>query len=101
MLNRFDMGLAVGTGFRLLKGLGWTIGARYYMGFLDVYKERSGTRNSALFLKVNVPIGLSQEKKEEIKSLKDARNKRKAAKKESKKAAKDTENEGESDDAKQ
>ncbi len=35
MLNRFDMGLAAGAGFRLLKGLGWTVGARYYMGFLD------------------------------------------------------------------
>lgn len=88
MLNRFDMGLAVGTGFRLLKGLGWTLGARYYMGFLDVYKDKSGTRNSALFLKVNVPIGLSQDKKDEVKKIKEARSEKKAANKEAKKAAK-------------
>ena len=56
-MNRFDMGIAAGAGYRLLKGLGWTIGLRYYYGFLDVYKDRSGTRNSSLFLKVNVPIG--------------------------------------------
>lgn len=95
MLNRFDMGMAVGTGFRLLKGLGWTIGARYYMGFLDVYKEKSGTKNSALFLKVNVPIGLSQEKKDEIKEIKNVRSERKAAKKEAKKAAKEAEKKAE------
>jgi len=89
MLNRFDVGLAAGAGFRLLKGLGWTIGARYYMGFLDVYKERSGTKNSALFLTVNLPIGLSDEKKGEIKEMKNARAEKKAAKKEAKKAAKE------------
>jgi len=89
MLNRFDMGLAAGAGFRLLKGLGWTIGARYYMGFLDVYKERSGTKNSALFLTLNLPIGLSDEKKAEIKEMKNTRAEKKAAKKEAKKAAKE------------
>jgi hypothetical protein len=89
MLNRFDVGLAAGAGFRLLKGLGWTIGARYYMGFLDVYKERSGTKNSALFLTVNLPIGLSDEKKGEIKEMKKARAEKKAVKKEAKKATKE------------
>lgn len=88
MLNRFDMGIAAGTGYRLLKGLGWTIGLRYYYGFLDVYKDRSGTNNSSLFLKLNVPIGLSQEKKEEIQRLKDNKNQRKAERKAAKKAAK-------------
>ena len=28
MIHRFDMGLAAGAGYRLLKGLGWTLGAR-------------------------------------------------------------------------
>lgn len=89
MINRFDMGLAAGAGYRLLKGLGWTIGARYYYGFLDVYKDRSGTNNSALFLKVNAPIGLSEEKKEQIKQLKNQRAERKKLKKERKKAEKE------------
>lgn len=89
MINRFDMGMAAGAGYRLLKGLGWTIGARYYYGFLDVYKDRSGTRNSSLFLKLNVPIGLSLEKKEEIKEMKGRNKERKQAKKEAKKEAKE------------
>lgn len=91
MINRFDMGIAGGVGYRLLKGLGWTIGARYYYGFLDVYKDRSGTKNSSLFLKVNVPIGLSQEKKDEIKALKTTKKESKAKKKEAKKARKEKE----------
>ncbi len=88
MINRFDMGLAAGAGYRLLKGLGWTIGLRYYYGFLDVYKDRSGTKNSSLFLKLNVPIGASQEKKDQIKEFKNSRNEKKAEKKAAKKAIK-------------
>lgn len=89
MINRFDMGLAAGAGYRLLKGLGWTIGVRYYYGFLDVYKDRSGTNNSSLFLKLNVPIGMSQDKKNEIKEIKEHRAQKKAEKKESKKIEKE------------
>lgn len=89
MINRFDMGIAAGAGYRLLKGLGWTLGVRYYYGFIDVYKDRSGTKNSSLFLKLNVPIGLSAEKKEEVKSMKQAKKERKQAKKDAKKAATD------------
>ena len=91
MINRFDMGLAAGTGFRLLKGLGWTVGVRYYYGFIDVYKDLSVSKNSSLFLKVNVPIGLSKDKKEEIKAMKTSRAEKKVKKKEAKKAAKELE----------
>lgn len=91
MINRFDMGLAAGAGYRLLKGLGWTLGVRYYYGFLDVYKDRSGTKNSSVFLKLNVPIGLSMEKKEEIKDMKTRNKQRKKEKKEAKKASKEIE----------
>jgi len=89
MMNRFDMGLAAGAGYRLLKGLGWTLGVRYYYGFLNVYKDRSGTRNSSLFLKLNVPIGLSDDKKEEVKEMKQANSEKKKQRKEAKKAAKE------------
>jgi len=88
-VNRFDMGLAAGVGYRLLKGLGWTIGARYYYGFLDVYKDRSGTNINSLFLKLNVPIGLSMEKKDQIRELKTEKKEKKAQKKTDKKAAKE------------
>ncbi len=91
MINRFDMGIAGGAGYRLLKGLGWTIGVRYYYGFLDVYKDLSGSKNSSLFLKLNVPIGLSLDKKEEIKAMKTSNKEKKAQKKEAKKASKEQE----------
>ena len=86
-INRFDMGFAAGVGYRLLKGMGWTVGVRYYYGLLDVYKERSGTNVNSLFLKLNVPIGLSVEKKEQIKELKTENKERKAEKKKAKKEA--------------
>ena len=92
MINRFDMGLSAGVGYRLLKGLGWTIGVRYYYGFLDVYKDLSGSRNNSLFLKLNVPIGLSMEKKDEIKAMKKANSEKKQKKKEVKKANKNQDN---------
>ena len=88
-INRFDMGLAAGVGYRLLKGMGWTLGARYYYGFLDVYKGRSWSNSSSLFLKVNCPIGLSIEKKDQIKELKEDKKERKAEKKKAKKEAKE------------
>ena len=87
-MNRFDMGMAAGVGYRLLKGLGWTIGIRYYYGFLDVYKDRSGTNNSSLFLKVNIPFGISQEKKDKIQEVKEMNREAKAKRKEAKKAEK-------------
>lgn len=88
-IHRFDMGLAAGVGYRLLKGMGWSLGARYYYGILDVYKGRSGSNVNSLFLKVNFPIGLSLEKKEQIKELKQDRKDRKAEQKKARKAAKE------------
>jgi len=89
MVNRIDMGLAAGAGYRLLKGLGWSIGARYYYGLLDVYKDQPGTRrNQALFLKLLVPIGLSDDKKAIIDEMKATKHAKKEKKKEAKKAAK-------------
>lgn len=64
LLNRFDAGLTFGLGYTLLKGQGMTVGAKYYLGFVDVYKDISGTKNSAFFLKVNIPIGADKAKNE-------------------------------------
>lgn len=88
-MNRFDMGITAGTGFRLLKGLGWTIGAKYYYGFIDVYKDLSGSKNSTLFLKMNVPIGLSNTSKEEIAKQKELMKEKKEKRKLEKKKNKD------------
>jgi opacity protein-like surface antigen len=84
MINRFDMGVTAGTGYRLLKGLGWTIGVRYYYGFLNVYKDRSGTRNSSLFLKLNMPVGVSERTKEKIEEQKALKKEKKRKRKQGK-----------------
>lgn len=62
MLNRIDAGLTVGTGYKLRDDNGMTLGVKYYYGLVDVYKTRSGTNNSAFFLKLNVPIGAEKAK---------------------------------------
>lgn len=60
MINKFDVGVVGGLGYQLMKGKGITIGVKYYYGFLDVYKDRSGTNNNSWFLKANIPIGASK-----------------------------------------
>ena len=91
MVNRIDAGLAAGVGYKLFKGLGWTLGVRYYYGLVDVYKEKSGTKNNVVYLRLNAPIGLSDEKKAQLQEVKDARAQRKAEKKAARKEAKKAE----------
>ena len=62
-INLFDMGVTAGVGYTLFKGTGWTFGAKYYYGFIDVYKEVSNSKNSAFFLKMNIPIGAGEKSK--------------------------------------
>lgn len=67
-INRIDAGLLAGAGYKFKGQTGWTLGIKYYYGLVNVYKEKSGTKNSSLFLKVNIPIGASeaaQKKREE------------------------------------
>ena len=56
-----------------------------YQETYDVYKNISSIKNHALFLKLNVPIGVSEVKKEEIKEVKNQKQKEKEKKKKSKK----------------
>jgi hypothetical protein len=42
---------------------GMTLGIKYYYGLANVYKGVSGTNNSSLFLKANIPIGASKKSK--------------------------------------
>lgn len=39
-----------------------TVGAKYYHGLVDIYKEKSGTKSNAFFVKVNIPIGAKKAK---------------------------------------
>jgi len=64
-LNKIDAGAVIGTGYRLFKGTGWTIGVKYYYGFIDVYKNIAGSNNSSFFVKMNIPIGAGEKKKKE------------------------------------
>ena len=79
-INKLDAGIMVGLGYTLLEGTGWTIGAKYYYGFIDVYKDISGTKNSSFFVKLNIPIGAGEKAKQ--------KNAEKAAKKRARKEEK-------------
>ena len=63
MINKFDAGFTFGLGYNIGKGRGMTIGAKYYFGLIDVYKDISGTKNNSLFLKVNIPVGAGKKDK--------------------------------------
>ena len=63
MINKFDAGFTFGLGYNIGKGRGLTIGAKYYFGLIDVYKDISGTKNNSLFLKVNIPVGAGKKDK--------------------------------------
>ena len=80
-VNRMEVGALVGVGYRLLKGLGWSVGLRYHYGLTNVYKDISSIKNHALFVKLNIPIGVSEAKKEEIKEVKDQNHTEKEEKK--------------------
>ncbi len=56
-INKVDAGIMAGLGYKLLKGAGWTIGAKYYYGFVDVFKDIPGTKNSSFYVKLEIPIG--------------------------------------------
>lgn len=59
-INRLDAGLTGGMGYQLIDGKGMTIGIKYYVGLVDVYKDKPGTKNNSVFLKVNIPIGAAK-----------------------------------------
>jgi hypothetical protein len=62
-VNKFDVGAVAGFGYKLLPDIGMTLGIKYYHGFLDVYKDRSGTGSRGIYLKANIPIGAAKAKK--------------------------------------
>jgi hypothetical protein len=64
MLQKLDAGVTGGIGYKFFKGYGWTVGAKYYYGFVDAYKNIPGTKSSSINLKVNIPIGKTPVPKE-------------------------------------
>jgi hypothetical protein len=56
--TRLDAGGVLGIGYKLRKGTGMTLSARYYFGFVDIDKVAAGSqRNSAMYLSASIPIG--------------------------------------------
>ncbi|NOY50797.1 MAG: PorT family protein [Chlorobi bacterium] len=78
-LNKIDAGLTLGAGYRLFKGTGWTLGAKYYYGFVNVYKGKQGSNNSSFFLKMNIPIGAGEKAKEKAAQKAERKRQKKAA----------------------
>jgi hypothetical protein len=58
--NPIDVGALAGAGYRFKGRTGMTIGMKYYYGFANIYKGVDGTKNSAFFLKLNIPIGAGE-----------------------------------------
>ena len=55
--NWFEADVVAGAGYKLKKGTGWAFGVQYFYGLTNVYKNRSGTKNSGFFIRATVPIG--------------------------------------------
>ena len=64
-IRRFDAGISGGLGYKIKPVGGLTLGLRYYYGLTNVYKGRSGTKNSSIFLKANFPVGAGKKKETE------------------------------------
>lgn len=65
-INRIDVGIAGGFGYKLKKGpRGMSVGVKYHHGLTSVYKDFK-SYNRGFFLKINVPIGAG--KKEDFES---------------------------------
>jgi hypothetical protein len=57
MISRLDAGIMGGLGYKIFKKKGISLGIKYYYGFVSVYKDKSGTNNSSLFLTLTIPMG--------------------------------------------
>ncbi len=63
-INKIDVGATAGIGYRIRPRKDMSLGLRYYYGFVNTYKGRSGTKNSSLFLKATLPIGTNKKEKD-------------------------------------
>jgi hypothetical protein len=68
-INPLDAGALVGAGYQFQKGLGVSLGIRYYYGFVNAHTDSFGIKhkNSNLYFFITAPIGKgkAQRKKEE------------------------------------
>lgn len=71
-IQKIDAGLLGGFGYQFQKRGKWTVGAKYYHGLVDIYKERSGTKSNAFFVKVTIPVGVKKAKEKAAEKEKEA-----------------------------
>jgi len=62
-ITRLDFGFVGGLGYQFKKGIGMSIGAKYYYGVVDIYKDDRYATNSNLYLYAEIPIGANKAKK--------------------------------------
>lgn len=55
--STLDFGLTASTGYQLQQGNGMSIGLKYYLGLVDIYKPDASLKNSSFFVNVTIPIG--------------------------------------------
>jgi len=57
-----DAGWTTGIGYRMAKGNGINLGVRYYLGFVDVAVDDTGSavKNRSLYFAVGIPIGVKK-----------------------------------------
>ncbi|NPA35408.1 MAG: PorT family protein [Chlorobi bacterium] len=72
LTNWFEADIAAGAGYKFKKGPGWSFGIQYFYGFTNVYKNRSGTKNSGFFIRATVPIGRKKAEKRRQKTTQKA-----------------------------
>lgn len=57
MYKRIDAGITFGFSYKILKGNGMSISAKYYQGMMDITKAGMNQKNSSLYLLLAVPVG--------------------------------------------
>lgn len=64
-IHRLDFGLLGGFGYRLMKGYGMNITARYYYGLVDIVIDDTTPNqyNTSIYLSVGIPIGAGKAEK--------------------------------------
>lgn len=62
--KKIDAGLGFGLGYKLMKGKGINVGARYYLGLLNIAKDDwAEQKNRVLYFYAGIPIGAGKKNK--------------------------------------
>ncbi len=64
LINKIDAGFMLSTGYTFMKSPGVSLGVKYYQGFVNVYKGKSGTHNRSFFITATIPIGAGEKSKD-------------------------------------